>query len=126
MANILLVDDDPLVRETTRAMIDDSCHHIIEAENGLEALALFKKNPQSLNLIITDLMMPQMNGIELAKNIKTIDQDIKILAISGGGMLSQREEPMIEAKKIVDLTLKKPFTLKELENAIHSLTTTGT
>lgn len=84
MYNVLLVDDEKLILEGLKNIIDwEELNLKISdtAENGEEALSKFKQNPA--DIVITDIMMPKMNGLNLIKEIKAIDNNIKFIILSG-------------------------------------------
>lgn len=78
--NILYVEDSQIVREAFIAFFENF-HNIYEAKNGLEGLKLFDEI-KDIELIITDLSMPEMNGLEMIKKIREVNQDIKIYALT--------------------------------------------
>ena len=78
---LLYVEDDDIVRMTTMSVLEEIFDEIIIACNGQEALKLFNDN--TINILITDVVMPNLNGIELVKEIRKNDNDVKILIFSG-------------------------------------------
>jgi len=82
MKNILVIDDNLMMRKLIKNLFHEENFEIKEAANGIEGLEFVKDHP--VDLIITDLIMPKMEGIELIMNIRRDFPDIKIIAISGG------------------------------------------
>jgi len=82
MKNILVVDDNQMMRKLIKNLFHGEEFEIIEATNGMEGLDFVKQNP--VDLIITDIVMPKMEGIELIMNLRRDFPKIKIIAISGG------------------------------------------
>ena len=82
MKNILVVDDNLMMRRLIRNVFRDDRLDITEARNGLEGLQLVKEN--SFDLVITDIVMPEMEGLEFIIRLRKIEPKIKIIAISGG------------------------------------------
>ncbi|MCK5033348.1 MAG: response regulator, partial [Calditrichia bacterium] len=80
---ILIVDDDPGIRELSRDTLSSYGYNILEAENGEEALAICNEHKAPIHLIITDVVMPKMGGRELEKNISRLYPEIKVLFVSG-------------------------------------------
>jgi CheY-like chemotaxis protein len=80
---IAIVDDDDLIRSLMQLKLRKMGYEIESFINGSEALIFYLRNPLP-HLIITDIMMPEMGGIELAQNIKKLDKNIPIVAITGG------------------------------------------
>jgi CheY-like chemotaxis protein len=110
---ILLVDDEPSVREAFRMMLKFDGHSVSEANNGAEALDLFSKG--QFDLVMTDFEMPVMKGNELAVRIKKLAPKQPILMITAHGKeLGDSENP-------VDSILNKPFTMDNLREAIAKL-----
>jgi CheY-like chemotaxis protein len=110
---ILLVDDEPSVREAFRMMLKFDGHTVTEANNGAEALDLFTKG--QFDLVMTDFEMPGMKGNELAVRIKKLAPKQPILMITAHGKeLGDSENPM-------DSILDKPFTMDNLREAIAKL-----
>src|SRR5205085_10576263 len=79
---ILLVDDEPLIRDILGRILKGHGFGIIEAENGREALALFKKHLSRVSLVLTDVVMPELSGAELAVEILRIRPPLPALFIS--------------------------------------------
>ncbi len=80
---ILLVEDEAGVRDITKSILSEFGYNVITAENGIEALQRFKEHSGSINLLLTDVIMPLMSGRELAEKIRTKQPDLKVLFISG-------------------------------------------
>jgi CheY-like chemotaxis protein len=81
-ARLLVVDDDPQVRTVVAEFAQDLGYHVIQASNGNEALALLECNPD-LHMMITDIRMPGMSGIELADVATQCRRDLEVILISG-------------------------------------------
>ena len=110
---ILLVDDEPSVREAFSMMLKFDGHSVTEANDGAEALELFTKG--QFDLVTTDFEMPVMKGNELAVRIKQLAPKQPILMITAyGNQLGDSENP-------VDSILHKPFTMDNLRGAIAML-----
>lgn len=114
---ILLVDDDPGVREVVGFVLGLDHHIVVEARSGREALVQFK--PDAFDLVITDYAMPGMNGQELASNLRQLSPGQKILMISGHAHL------LPHVRREVDLLLGKPFSVQGLRDAVETVLHTG-
>jgi DNA-binding response OmpR family regulator len=116
MKKILVVDDEEHMRLMLEDLLSDD-YLVTLAANGREAEALF--NTSSFDLMITDLVMPEMNGIELVISIKNKKPKQKIIAISGGGGASGRFDylPVVQLLG-ADKIFAKPFELHELMKAV--------
>ena len=80
---ILLVEDEETVRVIMRSLLEESGYRVLEAMDGEDGLRLFKENRGIINLVLSDIIMPKMQGREMYEEIKKIAPDIKILFISG-------------------------------------------
>ena len=89
MANILVVDDEELVRATLRQMLESADHVVFEAANGKEALRSFEN--RAVDLVITDIIMPEKEGIETIIDLRKIAPNLRIVAISGGNRARDRD-----------------------------------
>jgi CheY-like chemotaxis protein len=109
MAVILLVEDERGVLDLISAVLRMAGHEVITASNGLEGLAVFQSYPRLIDLIITDLNMPVMDGYELIGRIREATPDSKIISMSG---FSEEEAP--KGTKF----LRKPFVPDEIRNLV--------
>lgn len=105
---VLIVDDDPSVRNVLRAMIEPKGYAFLLAGSGAEALTLSRTYTDEIQLLISDMNMPEMNGVELAKQLSEERPGIRTLLISGYAP----EES--EAGGVRLAFLKKPFVPQEL------------
>ena len=120
MARILVIDDEELVRETLEIVLQDAGHEVSLAENGRVGLALLERQPQ--DLVICDLFMPEMEGLETMGNIREHHGDLKIIAISGGGRAAAQQSYLEDAEILgADASLSKPFQNRELLALIQHL-----
>jgi hypothetical protein len=103
---ILLVDDEEGVRKLVSAVLQSGGYTVIEAANGLAALSVYEKNSHKIDLVLTDVVMPQMNGFELGLRIAEKNPDLRILYVSGYRD-SPINSPPGEPPKAF---LNKPFT----------------
>ena len=110
---ILIVDDEPAIREVMRLILKN--YEVIEASNGIEALK--KCEEFKPDLILMDIMMPRMNGIEATKAILEKFPDAKIVAVTA--YATHKGKEMLEAGA-VDI-LEKPFGRKKLEELVENL-----
>ena len=110
---ILLVEDDPSARQSIKLLLTIDRHAVTEAKNGHEALALFHR--ERFDLIIIDYFMPQMEGKELARNLRLTDASVPIL------MVTAYVEKLVDIGNYVDAILGKPFGIDELRQTIANL-----
>lgn len=124
MANILIIDDDANIRKSLKRILHNKKYNILEAPNGMVGLELCHKN--DIDIVITDIFMPVIDGIETIKLLKKDFPHIKIIAISGGGIsslnLSTKTEFLAIAKSLgVERTFSKPFNMNDMVQAVHNL-----
>ncbi len=119
MAHILIIDDDPNVRLMLRRMLEHQGYTITEASDGIEGIKRFHEN--KFDLIITDLIMPDKEGIETINELKKEDPAIKIIAMSGGGRCKP-DSHLTTAKLLgADAIFEKPFIKERLLSVIREL-----
>jgi CheY-like chemotaxis protein len=106
---LMIVDDDPEVRIIVAEFLQDFGYRVLQASGGAEALDLLGQTPD-LRMIITDIRMPDMSGIELADLATQRQHDLKIILISGYFVSQQVERRF----------LRKPFRMRELEAAVRA------
>ena len=119
MARILVIDDDDTVRLSVRLALEDADHKVEEAADGLEGMNLFRINP--VDLVITDIFMPETEGLETIDEIKQVCPQTKIIAISGGGRMDPEDYLEIAMRVGADYSLLKPFDIKLLVDAVDDL-----
>lgn len=124
MAKILVVDDEESVRFIIKETLEQDRHEVTEARTGNEALAMFAQKPAEL--VITDLVMPDKNGIDLILELKSRYPNVRILAISGGGGLNGRFDYIPIAELIgARSVMRKPFNIFELRDTVNALLAAG-
>ena len=116
MARILIIDDESQIRSMLRLMLERVGYEVIEAADGMEGIRQYRDNPA--DLIITDLIMPNKDGIGMIIELKKEFPQVKIIAMSGGGV--NRPEGYLDgAKKLgATCTLTKPIDRDEMINAV--------
>ena len=119
MGRIMVVEDDKAVRELLREILKRAGHEVIAAGNGKEAIALYQDTPA--DLIITNILMPEKEGLETIQEMRRDDPDIKIIAISGGGQIGPADYLEIARRFGAMRTFSKPFDRKELLAAVDEL-----
>lgn len=116
---ILIVDDDELVRMTCRNVLKKEGYTVLEAGNGNEGLESIKNDTP--DLVITDMLMPDKEGLETITEIRELNPEIKIIAISSGGVTKNMGFLELAQKVGADRTLKKPLKPAELLGNIKEL-----
>ncbi len=119
MAKILLIDDMRGVRRTVSAVLKRAGHDVVEADDGGAGIDLLKS--QRFDLVITDMLMPQHDGMEVLLFLEQQSNRPKVLAISGGGSQVSADEAFMLARNKADATLAKPFDNSELLAVVDKL-----
>jgi two-component system, chemotaxis family, chemotaxis protein CheY len=114
---ILLVDDDADVRMLTRTFLEHEGYGVFSSGDAERAVQIFRSVPQ-IDLLVTDLYMPGRSGMDLARELKGIRNDLPVLMISGG-VLEGRQEARLEDEGWSFLA--KPFRLPELLGTVHRI-----
>jgi DNA-binding response OmpR family regulator len=119
MLRILLVDDDDAFRKMMFQKLTDMGYEVMEARNGKDAVQVHELCPA--DAVLTDLIMPDTDGIEIIREFRRIHAPVKIIAMSGGGWVGTRD--YLKAAKLLgaDETLTKPFSKDELGAALERL-----
>ena len=107
-AKLMIVDDDPAVRIVVAEFLEDFGYDVVQAGGGAEALDLLARTPD-LRMLITDIRMPDMSGLELADLATQRRRDLKVILISGYFVAQQVERRF----------LRKPFRMSDLEAAVR-------
>ena len=112
MFRILLVDDEDAYRQMMCRTLTEMGYEVMEARNGKEAVQVHELC--QADIVLTDLIMPDTDGIEIIREFKRIHAPVKIIAMSGGGWIGTRD--YLKAAKLIgaDETLTKPFSKEEL------------
>jgi CheY-like chemotaxis protein len=114
--HVLVVDDEPGIREVISAFLRSDGHDVITAADGREGLKEFQTG--SFDVVVTDRAMPQMNGDQMAGLIKQTRPDVPVVLLTGFGTLIETTKTQPSA---IDVVLSKPVTLKTLLSTIDSL-----
>ena len=119
MQRILIIDDDHHILLMIKKMLERAGFEVDLASNGVEGLQLFQKI--HADLVITDIIMPEKEGLETIREMKKLRPDLKIIAMSGGGKISA--DNYLETAKIfgASMVLEKPFSQKTMILAVSDL-----
>jgi Response regulator containing CheY-like receiver, AAA-type ATPase, and DNA-binding domains len=119
MAKILVFDDEPSILLMIKKMLEKAGHEVDMALNGREGMELLEKNKP--DLVITDIIMPEKEGLETIMTLRKRYPEIKIIAISGGGRIGA-EGYLPSAKHLgADMVFQKPLVQKEFMEAVALL-----
>ena len=117
-ARILVVDDDENICRVVRRMLNAAGYDVDVANNGQEALA---KLTPDVNLVLSDVLMPEMDGIEMIMRLRKEAPDAKIISMSGGGIQDKEHVLDIAQRLGASKTLSKPFSREELVGTVQEV-----
>jgi CheY-like chemotaxis protein len=119
MAKILVLDDEPSILIMIKKMLEKAGHEVSVALNGKEGMVLFEKNRP--DLLITDIIMPEKEGLETIFELRRKYPELKIIAISGGGRISP--DGYLPGAKLLgaNMVFQKPLVQKDFMEAVSSL-----
>ncbi len=115
MARILLTEDDDSVRTFVRRALELDGHAVIEACDGLDALAALQHLEFTFDLLVSDIIMPEMDGIALAHAARARHADLPIVLMTG---YADRREAAEELRSVILEVIPKPFTLADFRHAV--------
>lgn len=123
MTRILVIDDDEVVRAALCSVLSAKGHAVTETHNGASAILLHRQQP--FKLVITDILMPDFDGIEVIRRLRQLDADVKIIAISGGGMADPEQFLAMAERLGADATFSKPFDWEALVDTVERFASHG-
>jgi DNA-binding response OmpR family regulator len=119
MIGVLIVEDDLELREMLKTALIRRRFRVLEADNGREAIAHFK--PALTDLVITDLIMPEEDGLKVIIKLREVKPSLKVIAISGGGKAGPGNYLSLAKALGADSVYSKPFSVSELIIKIEEL-----
>ena len=116
--NVLYVEDDETIMKTFSKILQKVFNNVITATNGVEGLETFKANQENIDIVITDIKMPKMDGLDMAGEIKKIDPDMPCILTTAHG----EYEYFLRADAInIYRYIQKPLNVNELLDAVSDL-----
>jgi DNA-binding response OmpR family regulator len=120
VSHILVIDDDIDLRDIIQEALRAEGYDVSVAADGSQGIALHRKQPASL--LITDIFMPNKEGIETIRDFRAEFPDVPIIAMSGGGRLKRRGGTLFAAKEVGAKTiLRKPFEMSDLLTSVAAV-----
>lgn len=116
---ILIIDDDVVSREILNEAMEPEGYTLANAPDGKVGVNLHKENP--FDLIITDIIMPEMEGLETIRELRRISPHVKIIAVTGGGYFGADGYLKMADKLGADLTFGKPFNIPKIIEGVRQL-----
>lgn len=118
MARILVIEDDEIMRDMLAQMMQREGYEVLTAENGRVGMERLEAQP--VDLIISDIVMPEMEGMETISAIRRLDPGLPIIAISGGGRIPAGSYLQIATRLGATLAFEKPFDRATIVAAVRS------
>ena len=115
---ILVVDDEAPIREITKTALKTHNYQVFTANDGIEALAVYAEHQDEISLVLTDMMMPSMDGSTTIRTLQKMNPQLKIIAVSG---LASNEQLASSSGVGVKAFLSKPYTARELLSTINGV-----
>jgi PAS domain S-box-containing protein len=115
---VLLIDDEDMVLEIGRALLETMGYQVITAKDGEEALSLYKRNGAGIDLVLLDVVMPGLSGGEVFDRLKTLNPDLKCLLLSGYSIDGEATEIL---QRGCNGFIQKPFKLRDLSKSIREI-----
>jgi len=119
MKKILIIDDEELILELLKKMLEEEGHQVSVAVNGEDGLEMFRKDPA--DLVITDMVMPVKDGLKTILELREINEDVPVIAISGGGTIAKERYLAIASHLDNVVTVAKPLSRADILNAVKEL-----
>ncbi len=119
---VLVVEDEPLVRDVVVQILRAQGYKVIEAANGTEAIRVAEEMDEPVHLLLTDVVMPLMGGPELAERVRKAHPETKVLYMSG-----YVDEPLVQEEVLQNqgAFIQKPFTVEELASRVRETVNTS-
>ena len=115
---VLVVEDDDPVRELIVAVLEMMGYRVFTARNGVEGIASFEKRNAEIALVITDMIMPELSGIEMVRRLKDLKGDVKIILLSGYPVINEKE---VLLKEGVSELVMKPIDVKHFAEVVRDV-----
>ncbi len=114
-----MVDDEASIREVTKASLETYQYKVLTASDGIEAIALYAQHRTEISLVLTDMIMPSMDGLTTIRTLQKINPEVKVVSVSG---LSANDQVVrAAAGTTVKACLSKPYTAKDLLKTLHEV-----
>jgi CheY-like chemotaxis protein len=116
MTQILVIDDIDSIRDAICQILESAGYVVKEARNGIEGVKLFELDPP--DLVITDIIMPEKDGIETINDLRALEPETRIIAMSGGGKMVETDFLLAAQAFGARAILRKPFQAQELLHVV--------
>lgn len=116
---ILIIDDEQIVLEVLRKILELEGYEVVTAFNGAEGIEVFRQKP--CDLVITDMVMPEKDGLQTILDLRKETPDLAVIAMSGGGTISKERYLAVAGYLDGIITITKPFSLESITGAVAKL-----
>ncbi|MDW8108653.1 MAG: response regulator [Candidatus Kryptonium sp.] len=120
---ILIVDDEEFLRIVLADILHELGHEVIQASDGVEALKIYKELKNEIDLVMLDVIMPFMDGFEVFRRLKEMDEDVKVVFTSGFSADKKMNDLISVEKNLRYIT--KPYQVEEIKEVIGSFFATN-
>jgi signal transduction histidine kinase len=114
---VLIAEDEIVLRDLIATVLNASGYKVLVASDGKEALDIFKAEQEKINLVISDMLMPNLDGLDLFKKLKLINPEVRFILMTGYSLTGQDEKMLRKMNAII----KKPFTPSEILKLIREI-----
>lgn len=121
--NILLIDDEPVIRIAGRFMLEGLGYTVHEADNGLNGLEYYRQHQQQIDLVLLDMIMPVMDGEECFRQLKACNPDVRVIMASG--FTRDADFGTLNQEGLAGF-IRKPYTVEQLSTLLHHIFHSGT
>jgi DNA-binding NtrC family response regulator len=119
MARVLIIDDDESITMLLRMVLERNGYEVVTAGNGREGIKVFCANRP--DLVISDILMPEMDGLEALKELRRMSPNLKLIAVSGGGARLKMDVLQVAEYLGAAATFEKPYKMDALLAAVRRL-----
>ncbi len=118
MHRVLIIDDERMVRATLRRILETRDFEVLEAENGRVGLERYQQD-SSIDLVMADIVMPEMEGIETIQRLRQVNPTLQIVAMSGSGRTDNKDHLKTAKEVGAAAVLNKPFAVRDVIQTIN-------